>query len=184
TQSLVAQKVSKVEINQWIDLLSKLLSYEDRGRAKVHLESPLFKSEARVRLVYDIACKCKVFIHRAGFLSLDTVPRIQDIPLMDVSIDLKVHKDHRCVHIPLDPNDKYFVFMDNGRTQMVAPFSLKGTDRLNIAQMQRVLDESSNGELESPTKKGKTEKIPEEQPVQDEEFRIASRIPAFRAPTF
>jgi hypothetical protein len=176
-RSLSARNVPQVEIDQWIELLRRLLSYENRGSAPEHLANPLFRSEATVHLLYmkETAYKCKVFIARAGFLTPEAAPAIEDIAHMDVSIDLKVHKDLRCIHIPLDPNDRYFVFLDDGNNQIVAPFSLNGSHYLNIAQIQQLLYASSDLAVESPTKKGKIE--PEEKLVQDE----GSQLPAFRA---
>jgi serine/threonine protein kinase len=179
-QCLAARNVPQVEIDQWIGLLGRLLSYENRGSAPEHLANPLFNSEATVHLLYNTAYKCEVFIARAGLLTPEAAPAIEDIARMDVSIDLKVHKDLRCIHVPLDPNDRYFVFLDNGNNQIVAPFSLNGSHYLNIAQIQQLLYASSGNAVESPAKKGKTESTPEEELVQDK----VPRLPACRARTF
>jgi serine/threonine protein kinase len=140
---LASQDVPDAEINQWIDLLTRLLSYENRGSAKEHLANPLFNSEVNLKLMYDTALKCKIFIVREEKFPQGT--KFQD-ETMDVKIDLDIPEDARCIHFPRDPNGCYrlFLSMKKGKkTKMMAVnVQLKGHSSINISQLQVGLSKS------------------------------------------
>jgi len=136
-QSLAEKNVDPKEIDQWIDLLSRLLSYENRGSASEHLASPLFSGEVKVKLVYRPDLKCKIGICRASIHS-------EDPERLDMLIDLHTQKDHRCVHIPRDPNNLYEIFVMDDTNEVHVQVPLQSSSLDLTALQERLVEESES----------------------------------------
>lgn len=132
-QSLAEKNVDSNEIDQWIALLGRLLSYENRGSASEHLASPLFSGEVKVELVFNRDVRCKIGICRASTHS-------EDPERLDMLIDLNKQKDHRCVHIPRDPNNLYEIFVMDDTNEVHNQVAIQSPS-LDITELQAQLVE-------------------------------------------
>ena len=88
------------EKGEWLQLMERLLSYDNRGSAEEHLQNPLFQDETRFHLVYNTAIKCKMSIQHLGMLNQGTI-----------SVDFNKDKGN-CFHIPKDEKNKYLIILE------------------------------------------------------------------------
>lgn len=145
TTTLTSEGVSQEEIQLWIDLLSSMLCYENRGTAQELLKSPLFKDEIKAHLVFDLKYKCKMYLQPAAKIhkSLDTVTLL-DLGEMkfDIEINLKYDKNC-CLHVPLDPNNQYLLYLVDNQKKMAFPIHLENEGILDITNYQAELSQMS-----------------------------------------
>jgi hypothetical protein len=119
--------------------MTSLLSYEDRGSARAHIESPLFHLDVNVLLIRDKAIKCKMQLHRAGLVGgpLEAVDPAA-IPCKDLSLNFSVDKAC-CLHIPKDANNQYLLFLEKDGFVVKEIVTLKKGDTLDITSFQSQL---------------------------------------------
>lgn len=124
---------------QWLDLMTMLLSYENRGSPKTHLERALFQSEMKVHLVYDPKCRCKMSIQRLELLEKDIdLTVISDIKEFDYKADFRIDKNG-CIHLPESATGKYAIFLELKGKFVSGTVTLQKGSTLNIKNLQEIL---------------------------------------------
>lgn len=138
---------TEAEKAQWLDLMTSLLSYENRGSAQEHLKRALFQSEMQVFLEYDPKCRCKMYIHRLELLGapIESV-NLADIKVFDYEADFKIDK-HRCIHLPDSTTGEYAIFVELNGEHVAATTTLQKGDLLDIKEMQKWVVKQAKGVL-------------------------------------
>ena len=149
------------EKTQWLDLMKMLLSYENRGSAKAHLDRPLFQSEMKVHLEYDPKCRCKMYMQRLELLEkhIDLTP-LSDIKEFDYKANFRIDKSC-CIHLPESATGKYAIFLELNNRVVSGTVTLQKGNTLNIRNLQENLVTPVQVEIvdegEPDQKKTKTE---------------------------
>lgn len=157
------------EVEGFIEIVGGLLRYENRSLPETLLQHWLFTHEIVVHLEFDRETKCKMYLQRASTVTVALrVLKLADIPNPDLALDFR-QTTSTCLHLPRDPEGKYFVVLEKEGYLIKQRFFLDQEALLDIRPLQqefaraaplkkRALSTPQNEQ--GPAKKTKTETVP------------------------
>ena len=130
---------SEEEKAQWLDLMTTLLRYENRGTPSEHMNRPLFQSEVQVYLDYDPQCRCKMYIQRLELINKPFEDiTYDDLKEVDYKANFRIDKNC-CIHLPQSTTNEYVIFLELNDQVIAGTVQLRRGDTLTIRNFQKEL---------------------------------------------
>ncbi len=126
------------EIELFIDLLNQMINYSRPSAAEL-LKHPYFKDDISFHLKGMFYPTDKIFIYR-GCDAPDGKPIAGPALLIDTPAKLR----HDCLHIPRDPNNKYFIMVvRNGKNLLEEHYTLEDNAQLSLEIPEEIAEAPS-----------------------------------------
>ncbi len=128
------RQVPHEQKQQVIELLSKMVQYENRASAVDLLTNRLFESDVHFHLVLpsDFGAKStdKIYFYRGSDVKLDQFPGDPSI-----LIDRQIRVRRECYHLPKDPDNRYFIVVQRGDDKiLVESMIINPNDRMVLQE--------------------------------------------------
>jgi serine/threonine protein kinase len=125
------------EVDQLINLMSRLLCYENRATAEELLTHPLFSKQQVVHLVHDRQKTGKMFIQRASTIPV-TLRSLTVEHILPHDFVIEFHQPiPKCLHLPKDPEGKYVVILEKDGNGVAESFFFRDSNVLDIRALQK-----------------------------------------------
>lgn len=109
--------VPQKKIEGFIQLLEKMVSYQNRWPAHILLGDPLFQDDIRVYLPHNLSIGDKIFIYRASEMETRQYQPTSENPSYCTYIDGSRIPIPTFVHLPRDPFNQYFIVVERNGVQ-------------------------------------------------------------------
>lgn len=129
------------KLEGFIQLLERMLSYQNRWPPEILLSSPLFQDDVRFYLPPDFTLTDKISIFRSSEMDACLYQNWTGEPLSRVEVGGSQRRAPLFVHVHRDPLDLYDIFIErNGMRLLPVRLTMINNDVLSFPQLDRSAD--------------------------------------------